>query len=60
MLTGKSDQVKGLLLDNHEGWEFWRFDFNSTLGEKGRTLEYLLDAQGLSKADRSGFCSKLG
>jgi hypothetical protein len=38
-----------MLLDEHEGWKFWRFDMRATLGDKGRVLKYHLDAEGVDK-----------
>lgn len=50
--AGGSKQVQGLLLDEHAGWKFWRFDMSTSLGDSPRRVEYALDAEGLDKTAR--------
>lgn len=44
--------MQGLLLDEFEGWKFWRFNIEARLGDKARCLEYSVNADQMDKSAR--------
>ena len=41
-----------MLLDEHVGWKFWRFDLEAILGDDARMLEYSIEADHMDKSTR--------
>ena len=41
-----------MLLDEHAGWKFWRFDLEAMLSDDARILEYSIEADHMEKSTR--------
>ena len=52
LIAGQTKQRQGLLLDEHAGWKFWRFDLEALLGDSARVLEYSIEAEQMDKSTR--------